>query len=179
MEWCCKRDGQLFVAMLSVWQAAHARPAPELVMHEHTSITAEKNGAAIKIAAGAGIERTYTFGACTLDSHMSIRPARWYCSLGIYDPAPSNGDGPPPPEECKGITRTVVEEGQIHFDDMQLVDAWIRRQQRAIGRIGQVVWTNDGLLVSWAFVPGRRGNPAVATLWAALGAAKSRAAFKA
>jgi hypothetical protein len=155
MEWYCKRRGRLFIAMLVAWQAAHARPPTEVVMHEGTAIIASKNGTSIKIVAGDGIERTYEFDHCTLKSHMSRRYGRWYGSLGLYDPAPSFGVGLFPPTACNGITRTVVEEGQIHFNDMHFVDAWIRRQQSTIGNIGQVVWTNDGLLVSWAVVPGR------------------------
>jgi hypothetical protein len=49
----------------------------------------------------------------------------------------------------------VVQEGQIHFNDMHFVYEWIRRQQRGYARSGKTVWTNDGLLVSWDTVPGR------------------------
>jgi hypothetical protein len=141
--------------LLLFTQLSLAQVATELVMHEGTSIDAIKDGSAIKVTAGKGFDRTYESDGCRLKSNMHARTTRWFGSLGIYDPAGSISGSLFSPAACKGITRTVVQEGQIHFDDAQFAYEWIRRQQRGYGKTGKTVWTNDGLLVSWNTVPGR------------------------
>lgn len=124
--------------------------ATELVIREDVTIQAQKDGALISISSGKGFDRSYAWDGCTLKSNMGARAQRWYGSLGIFDPAPSFGFSFSP-SGCAGISRTVVEEGQIHFDNMRFVQEWIRRQPSSY----KTVWTNDGLLVSWATVPKR------------------------
>lgn len=134
-----------------VTQMSYASAATELVMYEGTSIQASHDGSVIRIVAGGGLDRRYEFDGCSLKSHMGARGGRWMGSMGIYDPAGPGSSF----FSCKGISRTVVEEGQIHFDDMSFADEWIRRQQRAAGKTGHVVWASNGLLVSWNTVPNR------------------------
>jgi hypothetical protein len=133
--------------------AGHAET--ELVMQANTGIEARQDGAAIQIFAGKKFDRSYAFDGCTLHSNMGARGGRWFGSLGIYDPAGSFNVSFLAPKGCHGIHRTVVEEGQMHFDDLQFAQEWIRRQQRAAGQTGKVVWSNDGLLVAWTTVPAR------------------------
>ncbi|MES2163075.1 MAG: hypothetical protein V4476_18115 [Pseudomonadota bacterium] len=130
---------------------AHASVATELVMFEGTSIEVSQDGSVIRIVAGDGLDRRYEFDGCSLKSRMGARGGRWMGSLGIYDPAGPGFSF----SSCKGISRTVVAEGQIHFDDMSFADEWIRRQQRAAGKTGHVAWASNGLLVSWNTVPNR------------------------
>jgi hypothetical protein len=121
----------------------------ELVMREGVTIEARKDNTSVKVTADKGFDRTYEWDRCKLKSDMGARKQRWYGSMGIYDPAPSFGftfGG------CSGISRTVVQEGQIHFDDMQFAQKWIERRPKSY----KTVWTNDGLLVSWNIVPGRQ-----------------------
>jgi hypothetical protein len=104
----------------------------------------------VVVIAGDGIKRRYEWDHCGLDADMSARKERWLGVLGIYDPAgrlflnPFAG--------CHGISRTVVEEGQIHFADEGDANAWISQYRRSFA---SVVWTNDGLLVAWDIVPKR------------------------
>lgn len=143
------------LALLVVTQLSFAQVRPELVMREGTRIEASHDGSTITVTAGKEIDRIYESGGCKLKSNMNARTSRWFGSLGIYDPAGSVGWSLFTPAACNGISRTVVGEGQIHFDDMQFVYEWIRRQQRGYGKTGNTVWTNDGLLVAWNTVPGR------------------------
>lgn len=139
--------------LVSVAWLAFSPPAfgaTELVMHEGATIKAQKDGSSMSVRSGNGFNRTYEWDSCTLNSNMGARKQRWFGSMGIYDPAPSFGFSFSP-RGCQGISRTVVEEGQIHFDDLQFAYEWLRRRPRSY----KTVWTNDGLLVSWATVPGR------------------------
>lgn len=136
--------------------SAYTQAASELVMHEGTVIEASNDNSAIKISAGKGHDRVYEYDRCVLKSRgMMARYERWFGSLGIYDPA-GQSTLFYAPTGCKGLSRTVVQEGQIHFDNMQFANAWIRRQEMATRRSGETVWSNNGLLVSWNAVPDRR-----------------------
>lgn len=138
------------VALLSFLFLPPAFGATELVMREGVTINAQKDGSSITVRSGNGFDRTYERDNCTLKSSMSARKQRWFGSMGIYDPAPSFGFLLAP-RGCAGISRTVVQEGQIHFDDLRFAYEWIGRQPSSY----KTVWTNDGLLVSWTMVPGR------------------------
>lgn len=144
-----------FIALLFLAQSPSCEAASELVMYEGSSIVASVNGSSIKIVAGKGFDRSYEFDGCRLKSNMNTRVGRWYGSLGIYDPAAQFFPSVFGQKECKGISRTVVEEGQIHFDNMQFANEWIRRQQKTVGKTGKVTWTTDGLLVAWNVAPRR------------------------
>jgi len=121
----------------------------ELVMREGATIEARKENTSVMVTSGKGFDRTYEWERCKLKSDMVARKKRWYGSMGIYDAAPSFGLST---GGCSGISRTVVEEGQIHFNDLQFAQKWIERRPKSY----KTVWTNDGLLVSWNIVPGRR-----------------------
>lgn len=138
------------VAILSFVFLPTAFGATELVMREGVTIQAQKDGSSINVRSGNGFDRAYEWDNCTLKSNMGARKQRWFGSMGIYDPAPSFGLSSSP-RGCSGISRTVVQEGQIHFDDLRFAYEWIRRRPSSY----KTVWTNDGLLVSWATVPGR------------------------
>ncbi|UCV26830.1 hypothetical protein [Ferribacterium limneticum] len=136
-------------AVVAVLLTTNAYAVTELVMQEGATIEARKGNRSVIVTAGKGFDRTYEWDRCKLKSDMGARKQRWYGSMGIYDAAPSSGlsiGG------CSGISRTVVEEGQIHFDDLQFAKKWIERRPKSY----KTVWTNDGLLVSWNVVPGRR-----------------------
>ncbi|WP_310442578.1 hypothetical protein [Sulfurimonas sp.] len=135
--------------LLLLFLSNYAYGSTEFVMYEGVSIKVKKNNSSVEVIAGKGFDRIYKWDNCELESDMVARKKRWYGSLGIYDPAPSFF---PFFGGCQGISRTVVEEGQIHFDDLQFAHIWIERQLR---RKVETVWTNDGLFVSWNIVPGR------------------------
>lgn len=144
-----------YFALICATQLSFAQVAPELVMREGMRIEASQDGSSISVTAGKGFDRLYEFNGCKLRSNMHARGGRWFGANGIYDAAGSSGWSFFTPAACNGITRTVVEEAQIHFDDTQFAYEWLRRQQRGMGQDGKTVWTNDGLLVAWNTVPGR------------------------
>jgi hypothetical protein len=85
---------------------------------------------------------------------MKARPTRWFGSLGIYDSASSFGLLShlfPWWFKCEGVSRTVVEEGQIHFLDRAAAEKWIARYAKG----DATVWSNNGLLVKWGINSGR------------------------
>lgn len=123
---------------------------PELALQEHVQLTVNAPDGAITVVAGSGMTRTYKWGGCSLDARMRPRPSRWFGSLGIYDSAPSN-PGFSTTRQCQGISRTVVEEGQIHFDDAAAASEWLRRY----AAVRPTVWSSDGLVVQWSTTPGR------------------------
>ena len=126
----------------------------ELVLREGTTVTAKTSSGNISIVAGNGLDRTYKWDNCSLKADMGARRSRWYGSLGIYDPALSFGVLSsifPWWFSCNGISRTVVEEGQIHFADIRVAENWIEHYSKTQA----TVWSNDGLLVQWMLVPVR------------------------
>ena len=138
----------IIFTIVAALQSTCAYAGTELVMREGVTIEARKDNTSVKVTSGKGFDRTYEWDRCKLKSDMGARKQRWYGSMGIYDPAPFFGfsfGG------CSGIARTVVQEGQIHFDDMQFAQKWIERHPKSY----RTAWTNDGLLVSWNIVPGR------------------------
>jgi len=131
---------------------------PELVLQEQVRLTAKTPDGAITVVAGSGIARTYEWGGCSLHARMQPRTSRWFGSLGIYDPAPRDL-GPSTTRQCKGLSRTVVEEGQIHFADAAAASEWLRRYAAA----RPTVWSSDGLVVQWSTTP--RGEQLSVDVW--------------
>ena len=132
-----------FILALVIVQPAAAADALELVLYEGARLTARTPSGVVSVLAGSGIARKYEWNGCSLDSHMVPRTSRWYGSLGIYDPAPGDGSPFSTFRRCKGVSRMVVEEGQLHFADMEAAQAWIRRYAGAF----PTVWSGDGLVV--------------------------------
>lgn len=124
--------------------------SPELVLQEQVRLTAQTAGGRITIVAGSGIARAYKWGDCSLQAHMLTRSARWFGSMGIYDPAPASL-GTSSTRQCEGISRTVVEEGQLHFVDDAVAREWLGRYSKTHA----TAWTSDGLVVRWGVVPRR------------------------
>lgn len=138
----------------SIEVQAATLPAPELVLRDYARLELDTPVGKVLVHAGKGLERTYEWDGCSLSSSVFARRSRWYGSLGAYDPAGRFGPIDALRDKfraCKGISRTVVEEGQIHFDDEQAAEAWIKRYST----ISTTVWTNDGLLAQWRIVPSR------------------------
>jgi hypothetical protein len=128
--------------------AGAAAQSQELVLQENTHLVAITPSGRISIRAGKKFDRWYSWGQCTLRSHMQARSSRWLGNLGIYDPAGSFlilSTVLPWWFKCDGISRTVVDEGQIHFANQSTAETWLARYAEPSAS----VWTNDGLLVRW------------------------------
>lgn len=129
---------------------AGAAPPPELVLRENVRLSATTSTGIITITTGKGLERTYSWDDCSLSAHMGARDSRWFGSLSIYDAAHGFGEGATT-SSCHGISRTVVEEGQIHFANITDAKIWIQRFSQDI----PTVWSKDGLVVRWSITPQR------------------------
>ena len=136
----------------------------ETAMTEGMVITASTTSGNIVIQAGKGFERTYTWDNCTRSVTMYPREKRWFGGYGIYYPGEGNHWN-----NCNGITRGVLEEGQQHFDTIAQAIDFIKKFKipEQIKNIGitreSTIYSNDGLLVSWSFIP--RRNSFNAEVW--------------
>ena len=128
---------------------------PELVLQEDVRLSATTASGTLRVIAGEGLARTYEWNGCSLESSMMARYERWYGARGIYDPADRGPVGLLFGKlfGCNGISRTVVEEAQIHFTKRSTAEWWIERQA---GSLFESVWSNDGLLVVWGVSPNRQ-----------------------
>ncbi len=131
----------------------------ELVLHEGARLEASFANSSVAIIAGNKLQRRYEWGSCGLDADMFPRKERWLGNLGMYDAAGRIFNNPL--AGCDGISRTVVQEGQIHFSDEMSAEAWISRY-KTIGGFN-TVWSKDGLLVQWGLIPQR--NQINVDLW--------------
>jgi hypothetical protein len=160
----------IHLTRLTVWFLAalaivglYANPRPavassgaqELVLQPGVRLMAATSSGTIGVIAGEGIARTYHWQDCTLESSMMARSQRWYGALGIYDPA---GVGPLGSLlgrlfGCHGISRTVVQEAQVHFGRLSSANHWIAQMTR---QPFDSAWTNDGLFIQWGVSPSRQ-----------------------
>ena len=125
--------------------------AAELVLQDGATVIARsRSGGDILIRAKGELGRTYEWSGCSLRAHMRRRDSRWLGSLGIYDPAGSFGvlsEIFPRWFKCNGVSRTVVEEGQLHFPTKEKAENWLARYSKT----SPTVWSDDGLVVQWGF----------------------------
>lgn len=142
-------------ALLLMLSARAFATAPELVLQEGVRLVATTASGTVGVTAGEGLARAYDWGDCRLDAAMMARSRRWFGAKGIYDPA---GRGPlgmlfGKLIGCDGISRTVVDEAQIHFSTVAAAERWTRFQK---DQPFETVWTRDGLVVRWGLSPGRQ-----------------------
>jgi hypothetical protein len=138
----------LLVIVAAVSGCASKDSTPELVLGEGVRLTAKAAPGDVSVVTGKGLARSYQWKSCSLSANMMARPARWFGSLGLYDPAASLGILSrllPWWFKCDGVSRTVVQEGQIHFLDRDSAEKWITRYSKG----DETVWSNNGLLVKW------------------------------
>lgn len=119
-----------------------------MVMPNDMSIEVVGANGLVRVTSTGALERKYEWSDCSLSTTMITRASRWYGSKGAYDPAASLGIFS---WGCEGISRAVVQEGQIHFDDEEFAREWVRRKSG----IFETTWSTDGLLISWGFSPER------------------------
>lgn len=141
----------LSLIFLGVAHADPSEPQPELVMREGARIEAKTEIGTITVIAGNSYDRQYSWNGCTLDASMHARRKRWHGIFGIYDVAQWEKTSKSLAEACQGISRTVVEEGQIHFADKRSAEIWIERRSR----VKTTAWTNDGLFLWFRLMPSR------------------------
>jgi Ankyrin repeats (3 copies)/Ankyrin repeats (many copies) len=111
----------------------------EVVMSPGMRITATTPVGTIAITAVDEVTRSYTWDGATRDVQMSPRVARWYGSLGLFNPGAGEHW-----REHHGITRCVTEEGQQHFKTVEAALKWIQERNYS-----PFVYLDDRLMVGW------------------------------
>jgi hypothetical protein len=120
--------------------------SPEIVMSQGMEITARTENGEVKIRAGSGLERFYTWDGETRSVELWPRKNRWYGSLGIYYPGPG--------EHWKannGITRGVLSEGVLWFKTTGDFTAWMKRSTS-----DKYVFSDEGFVIGFTKVPARK-----------------------
>jgi hypothetical protein len=111
----------------------------EVVMSPGMRITATTPMGTIAITAVDELSRSYTWEGATRAVEMSPRVARWYGSLGLFNPGAGEHW-----RDHHGITRCVTEEGQQHFKTVEEALKWIKERDWM-----PFVYRDDGLMVGW------------------------------
>lgn len=104
----------------------------------------------LKIRAGSGFRRYYTWDGETRSVDLWPRDKRWNGSFGGYYPGPGSHW-----RSNHGITRGVLEEGRMHFDRAEDAQTWLASKPYA-------VYTRDGLVVDFYKTKGAGGTLEVA-----------------
>jgi len=113
----------------------------EIVMTEGMQIIVTNNSEKIRITAGPGFKRCYSWDGATRSVKMIPRNKRWYGKLGLYYPGKGNHW-----TAHDGITRAVLQEAQLNFNSEKDALAFLRHKSR----IGSTVYNNEGLVVTWS-----------------------------
>tara|TARA_B100002049_G_scaffold145962_1_gene108430 strand:+ start:2813 stop:3973 length:1161 start_codon:yes stop_codon:yes gene_type:complete len=122
----------------------------EVVLSDGTQLVADAPWGRIKIEAGPGLRRVYTWRGHRRGVVLEPRTERFAGSMGIHF------EGEPPVwEPADGITKVDIEEGQRRFETVD--DALIWMQIRRL----RYSYTNDGMVVGWK----PDGDTLVVELW--------------
>jgi hypothetical protein len=157
MKYLLKRLWLVMAAFLLVSCTQETTTVPfenETVMTEGMIISATNSYGTMKITAGKGTLRHYTWKGATRSATLLPRKERWFGSLGIYSPGEGNHW-----KKHDGITRSVLEEGQQHFKTIAEAMEWIRKDSH-----WGYVYRDDGLVVGWDKMEGARGTLSV-SVW--------------
>lgn len=114
---------------------------PEIVMVPGMSIDAIRGTEKIRITATGERTRIYAWSGCEKEVRLYARRERWYGSKGLYNPGAGLTWWPP----CEGVSRTVLSEGQQHFDSIRGAIAWLESKKKS----GNYIYRNDGIGVDW------------------------------
>jgi hypothetical protein len=118
----------------------------ETVMSEGEKISITNEYGTMTITAGKWLKRCYTWDGETRCVIMEPRYPRWYGSMGLYYPGPGEHW-----RSNHGITRGVLQEGQMHFDTQEEAEAWL-----GLGYNHDCIYTSDGLIVCYSKIPERK-----------------------
>lgn len=111
----------------------------------------------LEIQAGANNLRTYTWddGQCQRSAELWPRSSRWNGSYGLYFPGPGNHW-----QDCHGIRRATLEEGQMHFATTANALLWLQDEQTRCTPSALMscdhIHTADGLVLQFGKIPSRK-----------------------
>jgi len=113
----------------------------EVVFRDSAKVELKNGQDTLVIEAIDALNRIIYHNNCIYKVKLWPRVDRWYGNLGGYNAAPSyfNKDG------CNGISRIVISEGQIHFDNREFALEWLSKRPRSYNN----VHGRQGLVVSW------------------------------
>lgn len=129
-----------------------SRANNEVVMTEGMIITATTDLGTIRIEAGKGFERIFTWAGDSRSVILWPRKERWNGSFGLYFPGVGNHW-----KEHDGVTRIVVEEGKLYFNSSAELLSYLDRFEDK----ENLVYSDDGLFVYWEKRPGADGTLSV------------------
>ena len=137
-------DACLKEAIRAMANAPHVSTSRcEAVMVEGMWIAFTNSHGEMKVTAGKGFERNYTWAGDTRSLVMWPRNERWYGSLGMYNPGSWIEGEMEQWKEHEGIGRCVAEEGQRHFTNEAEAIEWISTR----GKYHDYIYNDTGLVV--------------------------------
>jgi hypothetical protein len=119
-------------------------PSTEAVMSPGMKITVNSRGHVLTVGAEEGAVRTYTWSGATRRVRLAARTERWYGSLGLYQDADFKA--------VDGITRGVLQEGQMHFRSEDAAVEWLTNPYNQ----KFLEYTKTGLAAGWYLTPLRQ-----------------------
>jgi hypothetical protein len=134
--------------------ARHLLPDTEVVLFPGARIeVANKNGH-ISIEAGNGTFRRFIWEGATPQGEGKVEAAgnllarqqRWYGRKGLY--------GELPADSSVGVSRMVVEEGQMYFDSIENATNWLAQAWNRESL--DMIFSNDGFAVGCVITPHRQ-----------------------
>ncbi len=112
----------------------------ELVLSPHAILTVKTETGTMEIEALDALTRKYTWEGASRSIRLTPRETRWQGSLGAYSPGEGEGW-----ENHKGITRAVLNEGQLNYASESEALKWLH-----LGMNHLMVYRDDGLAVMWS-----------------------------
>ncbi len=134
--------------------------SPEIVMHEGMEILVKNQTGEIKILAGKGYERFYTWEGQTRSQILIPRKKRWAGKFGI-------GSGNASFEPHNTISKANLAEEQLHFISVEEAVSFLNHRSR---QDGNTIYNDEGLMVTWkkAIHPKKTvGNVLIVTVYQA------------
>lgn len=128
-------------------------PFTENVLSEGMRITAYTPSGKISIEGGEGVTRVFAGENWSKTSNLTPRITRWYGSLGLYDPSPS--------DSMHG--RFIVDEGRQFFSNESEA---LRYLQSLSGYYGRLTYNNSGLVIAYKVIDVEGDRPTRSlTVW--------------
>ena len=120
--------------MTSCVASGNGQMIREAVMTEGMSIVAQTKYGELKIFAGKGNERSFTWDNETIKTNLIPREKRWHGTLGLYHPQLR------PPH--KNVVHMVVEEHETHYDSTNNAIKYMNKYEGI-----EDIYRDDGLFI--------------------------------
>lgn len=135
----------ILIPLLSVscYEVSCQDEVKELVMQEGEKLSFKDQRGTLIVEATSKLGRSFTWDGVTREIELIPRSTRWHEIevLGGYFPGPGNHW-----KEHDGISRAVVEEGQIRFDSEKDLQTWIKSED---WNYLKIKYNSSGLAVGW------------------------------